>query len=51
MSLEATNWSNLSPAEQALLGPALEAERLDLEDDMSDLKAWPVVSLAFVYNF
>ena len=51
VSLEATNWSNLSPVGQALLGPALEAERLELEDDMSDLKAWPVVSLAFVYNF
>ena len=51
VTLEATNWNNLSPAEQALLGPALEAERLDLEDEMSDLKAWPVVSLAFVYNF
>ena len=51
VALEATNWSNLSPAEQAILGPALEAERLDLEDEMSDLKAWPVVSLAFVYNF
>jgi hypothetical protein len=51
VSLEASNWSNLSPAEQALLGPALEAERADLEDEVSDYKAWPVVSLAFVYNF
>ena len=30
---------------------ALEAERAELEDDISDFKAWPVVSLAFVYNF
>ena len=30
---------------------ALENERLELEDDMSDFKAWPVVSLGFVYNF
>lgn len=30
---------------------ALEAERLQLEDEMSDLKAWPVISLSFVYNF
>ena len=30
---------------------SLEAERLELEDDMSDFKAYPVVSLAFVYNF
>jgi hypothetical protein len=51
VTLEATNWNNLSAAGQALLGPALEAERLGLEDEMSDLKAWPVVSLAFVYNF
>ena len=35
------------PAFQA----ALEAERLELEDDMSDYKAWPVLSLGFVYNF
>ena len=30
---------------------ALEAERLELEDEMSDFKAWPVVSVAFIYNF
>ena len=30
---------------------ALEAERQELEDDLSDYKAWPVVSLAFIYNF
>ena len=30
---------------------ALEAERQQLEDDISDYKAWPVISLAFVYNF
>ena len=30
---------------------ALENERLELEDEMSDFKAWPVVSLGFVYNF
>jgi hypothetical protein len=51
VTLEATNWANLSPAEQALLGPALDVERADLEDDISDFKAWPVISLAFVYNF
>jgi hypothetical protein len=51
VTLGASNWENLSTIEQALLGPALEAERRDLEDEMSDLKAWPVVSLAFVYNF
>lgn len=30
---------------------SLEAERQQLEDDISDYKAWPVISLAFVYNF
>lgn len=30
---------------------ALEAERLQLEDDVSNYKAWPVVSLSFIYNF
>lgn len=51
VSLEATNWQNLSPVEQAILGPALDNERDELEDEMSDFKAWPVVSLTFVYNF
>ncbi len=51
VTLEAANWDNLSAGEQALLAPAIAAERAELEDDMSDLKAWPVVSLAFVYNF
>lgn len=30
---------------------ALENERQQLEDVMNDLKAWPVISLGFVYNF
>ena len=34
-----------------LFHDALEAERLELEDEMSDFKAWPVVSVAFIYNF
>lgn len=51
VSLEASNWDNLSSAEQDLLRPLLDAERADLEDEISDYKAWPVVSLAFVYNF
>ena len=51
VSCEATNFANLSPAEQAVLGPALDAERAALEDDISDYKAWPVISLGFVYNF
>lgn len=30
---------------------SLEAERLELADEVSDFKAWPVVSLGFVVNF
>ena len=30
---------------------ALEAERVQLEEDLSSLKAWPVLSLGFVFNF
>ena len=51
VSLEATNWDNLPSAAQALLGPALDAEQAELQNEISDYKAWPVVSLAFVYNF
>jgi hypothetical protein len=51
VSLEATGYDTAPPLLQAVLGPALEAERQDLEDEMSDFKAWPVVSLTFVYNF
>ena len=29
----------------------LEKERRELEDEVSDYKAWPVVSLGFVFNF
>ena len=38
-------------ASQPAFQAALEAERLELEDDMSDYKAWPVISIGFVYNF
>ena len=30
---------------------ALESERQELEDEMSDFKAWPVLQLGFVYKF
>ena len=30
---------------------SLDAERAELEDQLSDYKAWPVVSLGFVFNF
>jgi hypothetical protein len=51
VTLEATGLASAPPALQAELLPALEAERLELEDELSDFKAWPVISLAFVYNF
>ena len=38
-------------AGQAGFESSLEAERQELEDDMSDYKAYPVISLSFVYNF
>lgn len=51
VSLYATGLETAPPDVQALLGPALELERAELEDEISDYKAWPVVSLSFVYNF
>lgn len=47
VTLEADGLLALDPGFQA----ALEAERLELEDEMSDFKAWPVVSIGFVYKF
>ena len=38
-------------ATQPAFQQSLEAERLELEDEISDYKAWPVVSLGFVVNF
>lgn len=34
-----------------LFQAALEQERQDIVDEVSDYKAWPVVSLGFVFNF
>ena len=51
VTLVATGFDNAPPSVQAQLGPALEAERLEIENEVSDYKAWPVVSLGFVYNF
>ena len=51
VGLDATSWDQLPPNVQDLVGPAIEAERAELEDDLSAYKAWPVVSLSFVYNF
>ena len=47
VTLEADGLLALDPGFQA----ALEAERMELEDEMSDFKAWPVVSVGFVYKF
>lgn len=49
--LEATGLPDAPAAVQAQLLPELETERLELEDALDDYKAWPVVSLAFIYNF
>jgi len=51
VSLDATGLATAPAQVQALLVPALEAERLQLEDEVSNYKAWPVVSLSFIYNF
>jgi len=51
VSLEATGLASAPQVVQDALTPALEAERLELQDEMSDYKAWPVVSLGLVYNF
>jgi hypothetical protein len=51
ITLEASGLDAAPAQIQTTLGQALEIERAELEEEMSNLKAWPVVSLAFVYNF
>lgn len=51
VTLEASGLATAPADVQAALLPALETERLELEDEVSDFKAWPVLSLGFVYNF
>ncbi len=51
VTLEASGLATAPADVQAALIPELENERLELEDEVSDFKAWPVVSLGFVYNF
>ena len=51
VSLYATGLETAPAQIQAALLPALESERLEIEDEISDYKAWPVISLSFVYNF
>ena len=47
VTLTADGVLNGDPGFQA----ALEAERQEIEDDLSEFKAWPVLQLGFVYNF
>ena len=51
VSLEATGLANAPADVQASLTTELEAERLQLEEEMNDFKAWPVVSLGFICSF
>ena len=51
VALEFTGIDSVPLGLQDQLLVALENERLELEDDVSDYKAWPVISLGFVYNF
>ncbi|MBT8092825.1 MAG: hypothetical protein KJN77_07305 [Gammaproteobacteria bacterium] len=51
VTLEATGLSSAPLEIRDDLRSALETERLELEDEVSDFKAWPVMSLAFIYNF
>ena len=48
VTLEASGPLGQDPLFQQI---ALEAERLELADDLSNFKAWPVVSLGFFYTF
>jgi len=38
-------------ADDPFFQASLAAEQQDLTDDLNDFKAYPVISLAFVYNF
>ncbi len=51
VTLTSTGLATAPAQVQAVLGPALEQERLELENEVSDYKAWPVISLSFIYNF
>jgi hypothetical protein len=51
VTLESSGLESAPQSVQDQLVPALEIERTELEDEMSDFKAWPVISLGFIYNF
>ena len=38
-------------ADDPVFQTSLEQERQELQDEVSDYKAWPVISLGFVFNF
>jgi hypothetical protein len=49
--LTSTGTANGDPLIGDAFAAALEAERQNLADDLNSFKVYPVVSLAFVYNF
>ena len=51
VALEASGLESAPQQVQDELVPALDIEREELEDEMSDFKAWPVISMSFIYNF
>ncbi len=51
VTLDASGLASAPPAVQAELASALEAERMELDEELDRFEAWPVISLGFVYNF
>lgn len=51
VSLYATGYDTAPALIQGELDTALAIESADLQDEVSDYKAWPVFSLSFIYNF
>jgi len=51
VTLAANGTAVNDPLIQDAFQASLDAEISALEDDMSDFKAYPVISLSFVYNF
>ncbi len=51
VDLAFTGFDSVPVGLQDQLAVAIESERQELQDDVSDYKAWPVISLGFVYNF
>lgn len=51
VSLQASGLESAPSAVRDQLRSALDVESVELEEEMSDFKAWPVISLGFNYNF